>query len=106
MTASSSPAGQLERQIQVALVAGVDDGRVGCAEGVVTGADEQPGHRVDRLLGGGQPDPDRRSSTTDMVEPLQGERQMRAPLVTGERMDLVHDDRATEVSTARDCVRR
>ncbi len=50
--------GQLEREVERALVAGVDDDRQR------TVADEQPADRLDRALGGRQPDPVRARART------------------------------------------
>ena len=86
VTASSSPSGSSSCEIQVALVAGVDD------RGQRTVADEQPRDRLDRSLGGGQPDP-RRALVAQRLEPLEREREVRAPLVPGDGVDLVHDHR-------------
>ncbi len=75
---------QLELEVQVALVAGVDD------RGQRTVADEQPGHRLDRALRGREPDAGR-AVVAERLEPLEGEREVRAALVPRDRVDLVHD---------------
>ena len=79
--------GQLEREVELALVAGVDDCR---AAGRV--ADEQPGHRLDRALRGGQADT-RGAPLAERLEPLEREGEVRAALVAGEGVDLVDDHR-------------
>ena len=50
--------GQLEREVEVALVAGVDDRRQR------TVADQQPADGLDRALGGRQADPRRAAART------------------------------------------
>ena len=77
--------GQLEPEVEVALVAGVDDLRGGAR------ADEEPGHRLDRALRGGQPDALRRP-LADRFEALEREREVRAALVACDGVDLVDDD--------------
>ena len=80
--------GQLERQVELPLVAGVDDGaRRGGA-----GAGQQVGHERDRPLRGRQAHP-LGSGRTGVLDPFQRERQVRAALVAGHGVDLVDDDR-------------
>jgi hypothetical protein len=55
-------------------------------------ADQQPADGVDGPLGGGQPDPER-ALVAQRLQSLQGERQVRAALVAGDGVDLVHDHR-------------
>jgi len=86
--------GELEGEVESALVPDVDDR---AARGAVrvrpagTGADEQPGDGVDRPLGGGEPDPLRRGGG-DVMEPLEGEGEVRSSFVPRHRVDLVEDD--------------
>jgi hypothetical protein len=77
--------GQLQRQVERPLVADVDD------PGQWPVAHEQPAHRLDRALGGRQPDPGgpRRA---DGLQPFQADRQVGAALVARHRVDLVDDD--------------
>src|SRR6266496_5912863 len=82
----------LDRQIQIAPLADVDDGGQGTVR-----ADEQSRRRLDGPHRGRQPDAlgTRATSLQDQVlEALEGERQVRAALVTRHRVDLVHDYRA------------
>ena len=58
-----------------------------------TRADQQPGDGLDRALGGRQADPLHRLRG-QVLQPLQGQRQVRAALVARDRVDLVDDDRA------------
>ena len=75
---------QLDREVEVALVAGVDD------LGQRPIADEQPGDRLDRPLRRGQTDP-RRTGVAQRFEPFQREREMRPTLVARDGVDLVDD---------------
>ena len=87
--------GQLQGEIQLPAVAGIHDrapGRPVRVVAVLAGADQQPGDGLDRPLGGGQAHPLHRL-LRDMRQPLQGEGQVRAALIAGHRVDLVHDDR-------------
>ena len=77
--------GQLEREIEVPLVTGVDDLRDG------TRADQQPRHRLDRALGCRQSDA-LRWLLADRLEALEREREVRAALVARDGVDLVDDD--------------
>jgi hypothetical protein len=78
--------GQLQRQIEAAAVPAVDDRGERLAR-----PHQQAGRRLDRLDGGREADANRRM-TGDCLEPLERERQMRAPLVAREGVDLVDDD--------------
>ena len=81
--------GDLDREVEVAAVAAVDDMGQGPA-----GADQQPRDPLDRPLGRRQADPDRRSArglADQAVEALEGEREVGAALVAGDRVDLVDD---------------
>jgi hypothetical protein len=78
--------GQLERQVEVALVADVDH------DGGRAVAHEQAADGLDRALGGRQPDADR-PPVAQRLEPFQRQRQVGAPLVAGHGVDLVDDDR-------------
>ena len=79
--------GQLERQVEGALVAGVDDG----AGAGRAGAGEQVGHEGDGPLRGRQADP-LGPGRARVLDTLERERQVRAALVAGHRVDLVDDD--------------
>ena len=88
--------GQLEGEVEVALVADVDDRRQRPI------ADQQPADRLDRPLGGRQPDADR-PPVAQRLEALEAEGQVRAPLVAGHGVDLVDDhglDRAQRLAAA------
>ena len=87
--------GQLQGEVQLPAVAGIDDRAAGRPVRVVavrSGADQQPGDGLDRPLGGGQAHPLHRL-LRDVRQPLQGEGQVRAALVPRDRVDLVHDHR-------------
>ena len=77
--------GQLEREVEVALVAGVDD------LGRGPRPDEEARHGLDRALRGRQPDALRRP-LADRFEALEREREVRAALVACDGVDLVDDD--------------
>ena len=85
--------GKLNGDVEVAGVAAVhhDGGR---ALGVHAG--EQAGHQVERALGGRQADALQPATAfgDEGVEALEAEREVAAPLVAGERVHLVDDDRA------------
>ena len=88
---------QLESQIQLAPVADIDHRRSGPGRAPVAAgdigsarADEQSLDRGDGALRGRQSDPQRRP-LADVRQPLQAQRQVRAALVAGHRVDLVHD---------------
>ena len=88
--------GQLEREVEVALVPAVDDRR----EVAIT--DEQARDRLDGTLRRGQPDT-RRALLAERFEPFEGEGEVRAALVVCDGVDLVDDDRlrgAHEVAAA------
>ena len=84
--------GELNRHIEVAGVAAVDDhgGRA-----VVVHAREQARHQVERPLRGRQADA--LEATTALahqgVQSFEAQRQVAAPLVAGQRVHLVHDHR-------------
>ena len=78
--------GQLEGEVEVALMPDVDHRRQGPV------ADQQPADGLDRALGGRQPDP-HRPPVAQRLEPLEGEGQVGAPLVAGDGVDLVDDHR-------------
>ncbi len=78
--------GELEREVEVALVAGVDDHRQ------LAIADEQPADGLDRPLRGREPDPVR-TGVAQRLEPFEGEGEVRAALVARDGVDLVDDDR-------------
>jgi hypothetical protein len=84
--------GDLDREVEVAAVSGVDDVRHRAPR-----ADEQPRDHRDRLLGRRQPDAGRRAPGAlrdEPVEPLERQREVRAALVARDRVDLVDDHRA------------
>jgi hypothetical protein len=85
--------GQFQGQVQSPAVAGIHDRaarRPVRVVPVLARADQQPGDRLDRPLGGGQAHPLHRLPG-DVRQPFQGEGQVRAALVPGHRVDLVHD---------------
>ena len=89
--------GELQREVEVALVTRVDDHRQ------LAIAHEQPADRFDRPLRGREPDPVR-TSVAQRLEPFEGEGQVRAALVAGDGVDLVDDhrlDRAQRVTPLR-----
>ena len=71
----------------------------GRARGAVVAA-EEPGDLVERALGGRQPDALGRAASATVVEPLEREREVGAPLGGGQGVDLVDDHRldAAQVS--------
>ena len=77
--------GQLEREVEVALVAGVDD------DGQRPVADEQAPDGLDRPLRRREADAVR-ARVAQRLEPLEREREVRAALVARDRVDLVDDD--------------
>ena len=81
--------GQLQREIALAAVAGVDDGALARPARLVA-AGEEVGDGPDRALGRGQADAGEGPSG-QRVQALQREREMRAALVAGDGVDLVHD---------------
>ncbi len=87
--------GQVKAEVELAAVTGVHDRaarraiRLGAA---VARSDQEPGHRLDRTLGGRQADPLHRL-TGDVGQPLQRQGQVRASLVPGHGVDLVYDHR-------------
>ena len=86
--------GQLQGEVQLPAVAGIHDrapGRPVRVVAILARADQQPGNGLDRPLGGGQAHPLHRL-LRHVGQPLQGEGQVRAALVSGDRVDLVHDD--------------
>jgi hypothetical protein len=92
------PLGQLEGQVEVAAVAGVDD-RTGLGGGLPA---EHPGQQLDRPLRGRQPDA-LGPGVGGPLEPLEGQRQVRAALVARRGVDLVDDhrlDRAQHLAAA------
>ena len=85
--------GQFQGQVQPPAMTGIHDRAARRPVRVVpvrARADQQPGDRLDRPLGGGQAHPLHRLPG-DVRQPLQGEGQVRAALVPGHRVDLVHD---------------
>ncbi len=87
--------GQLDGQIEPAAVADVDHRTARPSLAVVaigSRADEEPGDGLDRPLGGRQADP-ARPAIAQLGQTLQGESQVRAPLVARHRVDLVDDHR-------------
>ena len=85
--------GQLQGQVQPPAVARIHDRAPRRPVRVVpvrARADQQPGDGLDRPLGGGQAHPLHRLPG-DVRQPFQGEGQVRAALVSGHRVNLVHD---------------
>ncbi len=88
--------GHLQGQVQPPAVPGVHDRAARRPVRVVavrSGPDQQPGHRLDRPLGGGQADPLDRL-LRHVGQSFQGQGQVGASLVRRDRVDLVHDDGA------------
>ncbi len=87
--------GELDGNVEPALMADVDDHAAGRAAGqgpVRPGTHQQPGDRPYRPLGCRQANPDRSLVRRDhAVQSLQAESEVRAALVTGQRVDLVDD---------------
>ena len=58
-------------------------------------AAEEPGDRLERALGGAEPDPLRRrgalAAGDQVLQPLEGQREVGAALRAGDRVDLVDD---------------
>ena len=81
---------QLDRHLEVAGVAAVDDHRRRAA---LVHAREQPRHEVERALGRREPDALQAAAALghERVEPLEAQREVAAPLVAGERVHLVDD---------------
>src|SRR3990172_5350977 len=83
-----------DAQIEVALVAGVDDHAVGSpVRGDMFAADEELGGVLDGLHGGGEADACR-AGLADVVEARQGEGKMAPALVADKGVNLVDDDGA------------
>ena len=81
----------LELQIALAHVPGIDDGAVGAAVGAqVARADQEARHLLDGLLRGRQADA-RQLPAGERFEPLERERQVHAALAADHGVDLVHD---------------
>ena len=81
---------QFQRQIASAHMAAVDDGAAVRVR--VAGADQEACRFCDRVLGGRQADP-RQVSARECLQPLQRQRQMRAALVAGNRVNFIDDHR-------------
>jgi hypothetical protein len=79
--------GQLQRQIEAAPMPAVDDGGER-----LTRSHQQASRRLGRLDRRREADTDGRTPG-DGLEPLEREREVRAPLVAGQGVDLVDDDR-------------
>ena len=84
--------GQLQREVSFSGVAGVDDGA--SARLAVLAAGEEVGDGLDGALGRGQSDAGD-GAPGERVQALEREREMRAPLVAGDGVDLV-DDRGAD----------
>ena len=83
--------GDLDREIDLALVTAIDDVRHRPPR-----ADQEARDHLDRTLRRGQANADRRLAAGVKHEPIQAlerEREMRAALVAGDRVNLVDDDR-------------
>ncbi len=93
--------GQLDRHLEVAGVPAVDDDRGRTA---LVHPREQPRHEVEGALRRREPDALQAASALvhERVEPLETQRQVAAPLVTGERVHLVDDHGA---DAAQQCAR-
>ena len=76
--------GQLELEIEIALVSDVDDG------GRRSVTDKQARHRLDRLLRSGEPNPSG-PGVAQRLEALEREREVRTPLVSRDGVDLIED---------------
>ena len=88
--------GKLDRDVQVALMAHVDDGAARIAVRVIAvqpGADQQTRDGLYGSLRGREADAHRRRSA-DVLQSLQSQRQVRSALVACNRMNLVDDDGA------------
>ena len=86
--------GDLQLQVALAHVPGVDDGAVGTPVGQqVTRADEEARHVLDRLLRRRQPHACELASG-ERLEPLEGQRQVHTAFAAGHGVDLIHDHRA------------
>jgi hypothetical protein len=79
--------GQLQRQVEAPPVPAVDDRGPRSA-----GSHQQVGRRLDRLHRRREADTDGRTFGHGL-EPFERKREMRAPLVAGQGVDLVDDDR-------------
>jgi hypothetical protein len=87
---------RLDPELDLAAVAEIDDRAHGRAVGsAAASADEQPRHLPDGLLRRREPDALQRA-IRERVEPLERQRQVRAALVAGDGVDLVHDHRARQ----------
>ncbi|OIQ82814.1 hypothetical protein GALL_353910 [mine drainage metagenome] len=80
----------------------LDDRDRAGAVGVGADADEEPGHRLRRSYCRRQADPLRRAAE-QRVEPLQGQREVRAPLGPGDGVDLVDDHGVHPGKTSASC---
>ena len=76
---------QLQREVALAHVAGVDDLDVGVAV-----ADQEARHRLERLHRRGESDAHGRLAA-ERIQPLERQHQVRAALAAGDRVQLVHD---------------
>jgi hypothetical protein len=86
---------QLDRQVQRAAVPDVDHlaARTAVLQAAAGGvAHEQPRHRLDRSLGGREPDA-HGAPIAEPIEALEAEHQMRSALVARDGVDLVDDHR-------------
>ena len=82
----------VDGEVEFPLVPYIDDGASGrFAAPQPPGPHQQAGDVVHGLLGGAQPDP-LQGLPGQRVQPFQGKREMGPPLVSGHRVDLVHDD--------------
>ena len=94
--------GQLDRQVELAAVTDVDDGAAGRRGGRRSG----PAPTSSRATGSmgrwvaDRPDA-HRAAVTEVLQALQGQGQVRAPLVAGQGVDLVDDHRAHRSQLAR-----
>ena len=84
-----------EIEVELSNVPRVDDRTVSCAGSTGAIADKEVGHGRNRLLGSGKADPYWRLSSglnTQALKTLHREREVRPPLVTCERVNLVDDE--------------
>jgi hypothetical protein len=85
--------GDLDREIQVAILPDVHDGAIRRSVGFqIPGTDEQPPDLLDRPLRGAQAN-SLKGHARQVIQAFQGQGQMGTALVVGHGMDLIHNDR-------------
>ena len=83
----------LDAEVEGAAAPGLHDGAAGPPGAVgPLGADEEARHLLDRVHRRGEANP-LGPAARERLEPLEREREVRAALVAGDRVDLVHDHR-------------